>query len=111
MAYQAKTWLFTASDGRFSGQDLNSIIEKQPSLRVCKMLAKTINRRLTISPREIIHIIDSQSVSRAVKSFRRLIPSAFPSKLCYILFALRRVVVYSLLPSYHTQQFMSSTKI
>lgn len=80
MAYQAKTWKYGKGSYKLAGSDLNTILAKIPSTKVVKKLAATLNRRHTVSARELIHIMDSQSVSRAISRFRRLIPKAFPSK-------------------------------
>ena len=81
LAYQARTWKFGNTSRKFSGQDLNYILRTIPSRKVMKRLAKTVNSRLTVSAKEIVHIMDSQSVAKAISTFRRLLPKAFPSML------------------------------
>ena len=81
LAYQAKTWTHSESSGKLSGADLNQVLSQIPSKKVCRRLAKTVNVCQTIGAREILYIIDNQSVSRAVAKFRQLVPNAFPGKL------------------------------
>lgn len=100
MAYQAKTWRFAVCEGRFSGEDLNTIIERLPSDKIVKRLSKAVNRRHTISPREIIHITDSQSVSRTIKTLRRHIPSAFPSESLHLFLSIMLIPSLSLFSNF-----------
>ena len=80
LAYQAKTWKFGDKSSKFFGSDLDCILANMPSHKVLR----TINGRLTISAKEIVHIMDSQSVAKAVSTFRRLVPKPFPS-MCVLL--------------------------
>lgn len=79
LAYQARHWKLKDT-GSLSGSDLSVVVSKIPSISVCRKLAKTVNTRLAMNAKEVVHIMDGQSVGKAVQSFRRHVPGMFPGK-------------------------------